>query len=48
LRSVELLHPARQAGYAGGKSTLYTLAQTLRVPTIAPLAPFEGLPGEFS
>jgi transposase len=48
LRSVELLHRARQAGYAGGKSALYTLARTLRVRTIAPLVRFEGLPGEFS
>ena len=31
LRSVELLHRARQAGYTGGKSALYALAQTLRV-----------------
>jgi transposase len=30
LRSVELLHRARQAGYSGGKSALYALAQTLR------------------
>jgi transposase len=48
LRSVELLHRARQAGYGGGKSALYTLAQTLRVRTIIPLVRFEGLPGEFS
>jgi hypothetical protein len=27
---VELLHRARQAGYTGGKSALYALAQTLR------------------
>jgi transposase len=48
LRSVELLHRARQAGYAGGKSALYTLVQTLRVRTVTPLVRFEGLPGEFS
>ena len=30
LRSVELLHRARLAGYAGGKTALYALAQTLR------------------
>src|SRR5262249_13434561 len=48
LRSVELLYRARQAGYAGGKSALYTLAQALRVRTITPLVRFEGLPGEFS
>ncbi|HEU4938578.1 MAG TPA: IS21 family transposase [Vicinamibacterales bacterium] len=48
LRSVELLHRARLAGYTGGKSALYGLAQTLRVRTVTPLVRFEGLPGEFS
>ena len=48
LRSVELLHRARQAGYAGGKSAIYALAQTLRVHVVTPLVRFEGLPGEFS
>jgi hypothetical protein len=48
LRSVELLHRARQAGYTGGKSALYALAQSLRVNTVTPLVRFEGLPGEFS
>ena len=48
VKSVELLHRARLAGYTGGKSALYTLAQTLRVPTVTPLVRFEGLPGEFS
>ena len=48
MRSVELLHRARLAGYTGGKSALYALAQTLRVRTVTPLVRFEGLPGEFS
>src|SRR5262249_26448832 len=48
VRSVELLHRARLAGYTGGKSALYALAQTLRVRTVTPLVRFEGLPGEFS
>lgn len=48
LRSVELLYRARQAGYTGGKSAVYALAQTLRVHVTAPLVRFEGLPGEFS
>lgn len=48
LRTVELLHRARQAGYTGGKSALYALAQSLRVHTVTPLVRFEGLPGEFS
>ena len=48
LRSVELLHRARQAGYTGGKSALYALVQTLRPHRVAPLVRFDGLPGEFS
>jgi transposase len=48
LRSVELLHRARQAGYAGGKSALYALAQTLRTHVVTPLVRFEGPAGEFS
>lgn len=48
VRSVELLHRARLAGYTGGKSAVYALAQTLRVRTVTPLVRFEGLPGEFS
>ena len=48
LRSVELLHRARLAGYTGGKSALYVLAQTLRAHSVTPLVRFEGLPAEFS
>jgi len=48
LRSVELLHRARVAGYTGGKTALYALAQTLRARVVVPLVRFEGLPGEFS
>lgn len=48
LRSVELLHRARLAGYAGGKSAIYALAQTLRTREVRPLVRFEGLAGEFS
>lgn len=48
LRSVELVHRARLAGYTGGKSAVYALAQTLRVRTVTPLVRFEGLPSEFS
>ena len=48
LRSVELLHRARQAGYTGGKTAIYALAQTLRNRVVTPLVRFEGLPGEFS
>lgn len=48
LRSVELLHRARLAGYDGGKSAIYALAQTLRTREVRPLVRFEGLAGEFS
>jgi transposase len=48
VKSIELLHRARLAGYTGGKSAIYALAQTLRVRTVTPLVRFEGLPGEFS
>src|SRR6185436_6949221 len=48
LRSIELLHRARVAGYTGGKTALYALAQTLRRRVVTPLVRFEGLPGEFS
>lgn len=48
LRSVELLHRVRVAGYSGGKSAVYALAQALRVQSVTPLVRFEGLPGEFS
>ena len=48
VRTVELLHRARQAGYTGGKSAVYALAQTLRPRVVTPLVRFEGLPGEFS
>jgi hypothetical protein len=48
LRSVELPHRARQAGYTGGKSAGYALAQTLRMRMVTPLVRFDGLAGEFS
>ena len=48
LRSVELLHRARLAGYTGGKSAVYALAQSLRTRVVTPLVRFEGLPGKFS
>jgi transposase len=48
LRTVELLHRARMAGYTGGKSALYALAQTLRPHTTVPLVRFDGLAGEFT
>ncbi len=48
LRSVELLHRARQAGYTGGKTALYDLVRTMRPHRVTPLVRFEGLAGEFS
>ncbi len=48
LLAVELLRRARLAGYAGGKSALYTLVKELRPERPRPLVRFEGLPGEFT
>ncbi len=48
LPGVELLRRAREVGYDGGKSALYELIGRLRVPSIAPMVRFEGVPGEFS
>jgi len=48
LPGVELLRRAREAGYGGGKSALYELIRRLRVPSVAPMVRFEGVPGEFS
>ena len=48
LRTIELLHRARGAGYTGGKTALYALAQTLRGRVVTPLVRFEGLAGECS
>jgi transposase len=46
--AVELLRRARNTGYAGGKSALYTLVKELRPERPRPIVRFEGLPGEFS
>lgn len=48
LRSVELLHRAKLAGYDGAKSALYELVRAVRVVTPRPIVRFEGLPGEFT
>ena len=45
LRSVELLHRARQAGYTGGKSAVYALAQTLRTLGRYAAGPIRRTPG---
>lgn len=48
LPGVEVLRRAREVGYDGGKSALYELIRRLRVPSVAPMVRFEGVPGEFS
>jgi transposase len=48
LPSIEILRRLQEQGYGGGKSAVYELVRRLRVPAIAPLVRFEGVPGEFS
>ncbi len=48
LKSVEILHRAREAGYTGGKSALYRLIAAVRPKRVAIETHFEGLAGEFS
>jgi transposase len=48
LKTVELLHRARQAGYGGGKSAVYELVARIRPRYVAFEMRFEGLPGEFT
>lgn len=48
LMSLEILRRAKQKGYAGSKSALYTLIASTRPPRERPVVRFEGLPGEFS
>ena len=45
VRTVELLHRARQAGYTGGKSAVYALAQTLRDAGRDAAGPIRRAPG---
>jgi len=48
LKTVELLHRARQAGYRGGKSAFYELVAQVRPRHVPFEMRFEGLPGEFT
>jgi transposase len=49
LRTIEVLHRLRCAGYDGGKSAAYDLVKRLRPKAQAPpMVRFEGLAGEFS
>jgi len=44
----EVLRQLRLAGYEGGKSAVYELVRSLRLPSVRPIVRFEGLAGEFS
>lgn len=46
--AVELFRRARNKGYTGAKTALYTLVKELRPKRVRPIVRFEGLPGEFS
>jgi len=48
LMSLEILRRARLDGYAGGKSALYELIQSIRPEPVRLMTRFEGLAGEFS
>ena len=48
VKSVELLHRVRQAGYQGGKSAFYELVARVRPRHVPFEMRFEGLPGEFT
>src|SRR5712691_10907838 len=45
MKTAEVLHRMRQAGYSGGKSVLYEMVRSLRNRDLAPLATFADLPG---
>jgi transposase len=45
---MELLRRAHEAGYRGGKSSLYELIRRLRPTPAVPVVRFEGVAGEFS
>jgi transposase len=48
LPTQELFRRAKEAGYDGQKSALYSLVAGLRPKRATPIVRFEGLPGEFS
>ena len=48
MKTVEVLHRMRQAGYTGGKSVLYEMVRSLRSRDVPPLSAFEDLPGVLS
>ncbi len=48
LRSLEVVRRARQAGYAGGKSALYSLIASVRPRRSRPLSDHDKVPGEIA
>jgi hypothetical protein len=48
LRSLEIVERARQAGYAGGKSALYSLIASVRPRRNRPLSDHDRVPGEIA
>jgi transposase len=48
LRSLEVVRRARQAGYAGGKSALYSLVASVRPRRSRPLSDHDKVPGEIA
>lgn len=48
LPTLEILRRAREKGYTGKKSSLYSLVRSLRSVSAKPIVRFEGLAGEFS
>ena len=48
LRSLEIVRRARQAGYAGGKSALYSLIASVRPRRSRPLSDHDRVPGEIA
>ncbi|PYS96166.1 MAG: hypothetical protein DMF50_05715 [Acidobacteria bacterium] len=48
IRTIEVLHRMRQAGYPGGKSALYEMVRALRPRDTSVLSRFKGLPGVLS
>src|SRR4051795_2508770 len=48
LRSLEIVRRAREAGYEGGKSALYSLIASVRPRRSRPLTEHEKVPGEIA
>ncbi|MES1208170.1 MAG: IS21 family transposase, partial [Pseudomonadota bacterium] len=48
MRSLEVVRRAREAGYEGGKSALYSLIASVRPRRSRPLTEHEKVPGEIA